>query len=243
MTTHAEARALATEALLQRFGRAPHPGEVVHLAGISRLESSYGDGWKGAGRGSNNMGAIQCGAKWKGDRFTYTDTKPLPDGTSKSYVTSFRKYATPLEGWLDLVAVAYVNRGRETVRSAAEFQDTLGVSTELHRTGYYEGFGKTVDDRIQNHYRLLARAIKDATGAGESAKIRAIPPTIRRGCRGDVVKLLQAELRLARDGIFGPITEAMVKDYQHQHRLTMDGVVGRNTWLALFGDDYVPTTD
>ena len=240
MTTHAEARALATEALGQRFGRAPHPGEVVHLAGISRLESSYGDGWKGAGRGSNNMGAIQCGAKWKGDRFQYIDTTPQSDGTSKRYVTSFRKYPTSLDGWLDLVSVAYVNRGRETVRSAAEFQDTLGVSTELHRTGYYEGFGKTVDDRIRNHYRQLARAIKDATGAGESVKVKQLYPTVRRGSRGEVVKILQAELRLARDGIFGPITEAMLRDYQHEHRLTIDGVAGPKTWLALINDDYVP---
>ncbi|MGI9022059.1 MAG: peptidoglycan-binding protein [Acidimicrobiales bacterium] len=38
---------------------------------------------------------------------------------------------------------------------------------------------------------------------------------------------------VAADGIFGPITEAAVRSFQQSHGLTVDGVVGNQTWPAL----------
>ena len=35
------------------------------------------------------------------------------------------------------------------------------------------------------------------------------------------------------DGVFGPKTEAAVKDIQQDAGLTVDGVVGPQTWAAL----------
>jgi murein L,D-transpeptidase YcbB/YkuD len=43
----------------------------------------------------------------------------------------------------------------------------------------------------------------------------------------------QASTPLAVDGIFGPRTQAAVKDYQKKHGLTVDGKVGPHTWYAL----------
>ena len=54
----------------------------------------------------------------------------------------------------------------------------------------------------------------------------------RRGKRSAVV-LLQRELGIAADGIFGPGTEAAVKSFQSSHGLTADGIVGPATWSAL----------
>ena len=246
MTTHAQARAFAAQSIGVVFNREPLGGEADGEAGIGCLETSYSDGWKGSGVGSNNMGAIQCGSSWKGERFSYVDTHPNADGTSTRYQIDFRKYATPLDGWTDLCKVAYVNRGRASVRAAAIARDWYGMSKSLHDTGYYEGYGKTVADRIQNHYRALSRAIARANNEKPPiVVIHEIPHTVRRGdgCRGtpdEAVRLLQMELRLAADGLFGPRTETALRLYQMAHGLVADGVCGPKTWEALFHDEYVP---
>lgn len=57
--------------------------------------------------------------------------------------------------------------------------------------------------------------------------------TIKLGSKGKSVSLLQRSLHLAADGIFGPITEEAVRDFQSSHGLAADGVVGSKTWAAL----------
>ena len=57
--------------------------------------------------------------------------------------------------------------------------------------------------------------------------------TLKRGSSGADVKTLQGKLNLAQDGIFGPITEEAVRDFQKRKGLTVDGIVGAKTWAAL----------
>lgn len=57
--------------------------------------------------------------------------------------------------------------------------------------------------------------------------------TLKRGSRGSEVKTLQSKLNLLADGIFGPLTEEAVKEFQKTKGLTVDGVVGTRTWAAL----------
>lgn len=66
------------------------------------------------------------------------------------------------------------------------------------------------------------------------------PPTLRRGATGGDVRTLQQALTrhgfpAAPDGQFGPKTEAAVRAFQRSRRLTVDGVVGPQTWRALLG--------
>ena len=61
---------------------------------------------------------------------------------------------------------------------------------------------------------------------------------LRQGSKGDDVIELQKLLNqngynLAEDGSFGANTLAAVKDYQQKNNLTVDGIVGTNTWGAL----------
>lgn len=52
----------------------------------------------------------------------------------------------------------------------------------------------------------------------------------------DLQKLLnQNGYSLAEDGIFGAKTQEAVKDYQQKNNLSVDGIVGTNTWGALTG--------
>lgn len=67
------------------------------------------------------------------------------------------------------------------------------------------------------------------------------PPTIKKRSRGPYVaycqNLLNARLSgqapLWVDGIFGPKTDARVRQYQTRKRLVVDGIVGPATWAAL----------
>lgn len=66
-------------------------------------------------------------------------------------------------------------------------------------------------------------------------------PTLRKGNTGEYVTLLQTKLlqkgydlgKYGVDGDFGSATLAAVKQFQKDHGLTVDGVVGKNTWAAL----------
>lgn len=62
--------------------------------------------------------------------------------------------------------------------------------------------------------------------------------TLRRGSTGPEVKYLQRTLTmaghtLATDGIFGPATEEAVRACQEERGLTVDGIVGPETWGSL----------
>ena len=58
-------------------------------------------------------------------------------------------------------------------------------------------------------------------------------PTLRRGDRGDAVKAAQAGLKVTVDGVFGPGTEAAMREFQRGKGLVPDGIVGPRTWQAL----------
>lgn len=58
---------------------------------------------------------------------------------------------------------------------------------------------------------------------------------LRRGMDGHeyVIKALQRILRIGPDGIFGPLTESAVRNYQGTHGLVTDGIVGPKTKATL----------
>lgn len=66
--------------------------------------------------------------------------------------------------------------------------------------------------------------------------VPAQQPTLFRGSRGPAVRVLQENLITLGynpgpvDGIFGPLTEAAVKAFQADRKITVDGIVGPQTW-------------
>lgn len=57
---------------------------------------------------------------------------------------------------------------------------------------------------------------------------------LKKGSRGEDVKAVQTALHCYPDGIFGDLTTEAVKDWQEEHGLGVDGIVGRLTWDSLF---------
>lgn len=59
-------------------------------------------------------------------------------------------------------------------------------------------------------------------------------PVLRRGSTGAAVReLQQLSGGLNVDGIFGPLTEARVREFQRAQGITVDGIVGPITWGRL----------
>lgn len=63
-------------------------------------------------------------------------------------------------------------------------------------------------------------------------------PLLALAARGPAVRALQARLvelewELEIDGVFGPATDAAVREFQEQYELDIDGIVGPQTWEAL----------
>ena len=73
------------------------------------------------------------------------------------------------------------------------------------------------------------------------------PGLLRQGDRGSDVSVLQYMLALVAefdpvltviqvDGVYGARTAQAVREYQRSRKLTADGVVGEQTWYALYGE-------
>ncbi len=231
--SHSENRMAVIQGFEHAFKHAPALPVAQLLHAVGQIETSCGMGWKGAGVGSNNWGAIQKGS-WRGETFEYTDTHPNPDGTSTKYKIAFRKYPSRMAGAADLARVVYKVRKRdESVLVAAQDGDSLGFSQAMYETGYYEGFGRTKADRIHNHHKAILRALNmHAKELGERLPGGEfpLPATIRRGSRGPVVMTWQRIAATPVDGAFGPNTEAATKSWQSAYELKADGIVGPKTW-------------
>ncbi len=97
--------------------------------------------------------------------------------------------------------------------------------------------------KLQPGSYVLYLTATDSSGAvkewSADFSIAANHATIRKGSKGDEVRLLQTMLNqimgagLDVDGGFGAKTLAAVKSYQSSRGLDVDGVVGPKTWAAL----------
>jgi N-acetyl-anhydromuramyl-L-alanine amidase AmpD len=91
-------------------------------------------------------------------------------------------------------------------------------------------------DFDMNDFRMQVAAIM----SGNSPAPSIIPamdasgrPTLRRDATGDLVEEIQGKLGVAANGTFDAITEAAVRQFQRDHGLVPDGIVGPRTWATL----------
>lgn len=89
----------------------------------------------------------------------------------------------------------------------------------------------------KGHTEIITRI--EYTGSAENTKGSDEMDVLREGDRGHQVRVLQALLNtfacvcLGVDGEFGPKTRQAVQSFQAAQSLTVDGVVGKNTWNRL----------
>ncbi|GAA3572369.1 hypothetical protein GCM10022295_62620 [Streptomyces osmaniensis] len=65
-------------------------------------------------------------------------------------------------------------------------------------------------------------------------------PSVKRGSSGVAVKQAQCYLNnsmtgkdLVQDGVFGPVTDAATRRFQGCADITVDGIIGAQTWSHL----------
>lgn len=106
--------------------------------------------------------------------------------------------------------------------------------------------GATADGKFGPKTELAVKAIQKKYGLevdGEAGEytFQAIinnAPTLRFGATGAYVYALEVLLTTMKlDGIYTQDEIAHVKTYQASKNLVIDGIVGKNTWTALFGLD------
>ena len=121
----------------------------------------------------------------------------------------------------------------------------MANGSKMSHTGLYVGNGRIIHcsgcvkegkitDRGWSHFAV-------PVGLNDDTPMPSDPPTIRRGSRGVWVTLAQTELikkgyscgSSGADGIFGKNTESAVRAFQRDSGLTVDGIVGKDTWDYL----------
>ena len=169
---------------------------------------------------------------------TLTSPPVIRQGDVGGYVTMLQRRLIALEYYKGVADGVF---GAQTEQAVRRFQHGYGLTVDgvvgaqtwaaLDRAiaSIYPGLPKTVQI-------VETAATVDLPVQGEALAAR---PTLRRGDRGSYVLNLQNLLIAlgyysgAADGIFGPLTEQAVRNFQSANGLTVDGIVGPQTWAAL----------
>lgn len=128
----------------------------------------------------------------------------------------------------------------------AKYAESIGVlGIGLYETPE-DGYFVHVDTRTEKSFWYGQKQQRRNTFGGvveipvETVQINL--PVLRVGDRGDSVKALQLILNSIdgcscgdADGIFGAKTYAALRIYQKENGLTVDGICGAETWVALLG--------
>ncbi|MEH6717699.1 MAG: N-acetylmuramidase domain-containing protein [Aurantimonas endophytica] len=134
---------------------------------------------------------------------------------------------------------------RHTARLSADGQFAIGARFlklgHLHRRladGDHAGFARRYNGPAYKRNRYDEKIAAAWREAGRLLAATAEEPTLARGARGEAVELLQAGLRqhgqaITVDGMFGALTEAAVRAFQHSVSLAGTGIADAATLEKL----------
>lgn len=129
-------------------------------------------------------------------------------------------------------------RGTFTTQQVSEIRQILGELGEVVRWG-----GDYVGKVDEMHFEINAPTV-DVENVARSLRLdegSSGVTTLQRGSSGEAVRALQMRLNrdyprysnLVVDGIYGPATESVVREFQSRAGLTADGVAGPRTLARL----------
>jgi putative chitinase len=145
-------------------------------------------------------------------------------------------------------AVDYVRTSKGAIESACWYWKTNNLNKYCDEgdikmlTKRINGGYIGLEDRI-HHWEMLLEALGEIGSHGGSSLTDADHDDVdvsdlgvlRRGSKGDGVKMMQEALGIGSDGDFGPGTERKLKEWQAANGLTADGIAGPVTLGQLLG--------
>jgi putative chitinase len=201
----------------EEYHRQPEKiANVVYANRMGNGDTDTGDGWYYKGRGPiqltgfNNYSAF---SEWSGI-----------DVVNNSKLVAEDKETALLS------AIWYWSSN-----NLNRYADSGDIKTMTKRiNGGYIG----LEDRIHHWEMALAamgvegHAHDDADDEDDSFDIDDIG-ILRKGARGEGVRIMQEALGVGADGVFGPGTERALKEWQSANGLVADGIAGPNTLEKL----------
>jgi putative chitinase len=220
------------------FGAPPKRNAAEYARNPEKIANYvYQDEFRSKG---GQMGNVKDGDGW---RFRGRGLKQL---TGRNNYTGFGKSI----GMTAEEAAEYVATPKGAVESACWFWDTNKLNTiadtddVVKMTKKINGGNIGLADRQARYKKAmevfgnpvsLAEANDDDDNDMDVSDIG----TLRKGSKGEGVKMMQEALGVGADGAFGPGTERALKAWQAANGLTADGIAGPMTLEKLLGLKYV----
>jgi putative chitinase len=183
--------------------------------------------------------AGQMGNTKPGDGFRFRG-RGLKQLTGRNNYTAFGKSI----GMTAEEAAEYVATEKGAVESACWFWNTNKLN-KFADAGDIVGLSKKINGGtigLEDRVRRWEEALKILGGKAAPVNIKEEKDdddvkddigVLRRGCKGEGVKIMQKALGIGADGIFGPGTERALKAWQAKNGLTADGIAGPATFAKL----------
>ena len=132
-----------------------------------------------------------------------------------------------------LVSFAF-NLGQGNVKKLCTGRTINQIPSAMQQ--YCKAAGKTLPGlqrRRKAEAALYNKRVKSCTGV-TTTTVKETEDynmnTIKKGSKGNAVKVWQIIIGTTADGIFGSGTENMTKTWQKNHGLMADGIVAKNSW-------------
>lgn len=130
-----------------------------------------------------------------------------------------------------LVSFAF-NLGQGNVKKLCVGRNINQIPSAMRQ--YCKAAGKTLPGlqrRRKAEAALYNKKVENCTGTiavkeSEDYNMK----TIKKGSKGNTVKVWQIIIGETPDGIFGSGTESVTKTWKKNHGLAADGIVGKNSW-------------
>ena len=178
-----------------------------------------------------NMFGMKCGSSWKGKSVNMRTKEEYIVGTLTTIRDNFRVYDSMedgVKGYYDFISVKrYANL--KTATTPQMYAERLKADGYATSSTYVNTLMNTVRkwnlDKWDDNNPVIDT-------------INEPKPTLLIRSKGDYVVIAQGRLVVAGydivvDGVFGPKTKQAVIQFQKDHGLTPDGVIGPKTWAKL----------